>query len=432
MWKVTLINTYPATDYSIKHLPLSLAYVSSVLKEANFVVSAFDMAVDRKPIDDIVNDVTWSLLIVINSENSVLQTRDFSNALKIASQLKEMLPSTYIALTWAHVTFRDKETLANNAYVDFCIRFEPEYTVKELAIALQEWRDLSNVLWISYRDLNWNIIRNSDCKYVDLDQLPLPDRNIFPIEKYLLKDKETTLQTTRWCTHRCLYCQSSSYDRIFRIRKDIKSIVDEFFDIFDLWFESVFFSDLDFWVSFDRVMNICKEISSRNRYSRWSCNIRADHLVVDNVDELLSAMKTAWCYRVFVGFESSSDKTLDLINKRSTSLIWIKASENLKKHGINIHASFLFGLPGDTVDTIKSTVKYAKMIDPQMVSFNLLTPFPGTDIWDNPEKYWIILKDPKWYEKNQNEIWQVCWNDNITPDELINLSKWAYENFLSE
>jgi len=291
---------------------------------------------------------------------------------------------------------------------------------------------LRNVKGITYRK-GKKVIKNPDEEpIINIDDLPIPARHLFPIKEYLKKDRETTVQGSRGCTNRCLFCQSSAMDRCLRFR-NIGSIVEEVKQVISMGFESVFFADYDFGIKKERVIEFSKRIIKEKIKLKWSCNIRADRLIdMPETRKMLALMRDSGCYRVFVGFESFSPEVLNNIHKMVTPNILRDSAKILKEYNIGLHASFLFGLPGDTEKTIKNTVEVAKEINPQMVSFNLLTPFPGTALGDEPEKYGIVIDDKQWYVNRSYVNRNVSGNTNLTRERLEELAKLAYEDFLNQ
>ncbi len=432
--KPILINSRFPVKFGITHLPLGLAYAAAILESNSINHGIVDLAVK-----DISNTKLFKLIeknqynfIVINSENTVLQTRDFYFALQLAKDLKIKFPNLMIVMTGAHVTFRDLETMENNPEIDLIIRYEPEIVLLNLIKTLNSNGDLRKVKGITYRENN-KIIKNPDEKPItNLDNLPFPARHLFPIKEYLKKDKETIVQAARGCTNRCLFCQSSSMDRCLRFR-NIDKVIEEIKEVLSLGFDSIFFSDLDFGVKKERITEFSKKVIDQGIKLKWSCNIRADRLIDSKeTREMLRLMRDSGCYRVFVGFESFSPEILNNIHKMVNPNMLKDSAKILKEYNIALHASFLFGLPGDTEETVRNTVKIAKEINPQMVSFNLLTPFPGTALGDEPEKYGIVIDDRQWYSNKSYNERNVSGNTSLTRERLEKLAKWAYEEFLSQ
>jgi radical SAM superfamily enzyme YgiQ (UPF0313 family) len=430
--KVLLINSNFPQSCGITHLPLVLAYPAAVLQKNHHEVKVIDLAVQELTKEAITEEIRLYApeIIVINSETTVLQTRDYCYALELSRWIKKIFPNIHLAMMGAHVTFRDKETLDRQQHIDFIIRHEAEYVLLNLVNALDNNKGLEDIKGTTYRK-DKKIIQNElEPPIEDLDSLPLPARDLFPIGKYLEKDDETIVQGSRGCTNKCYFCQSSAMDRTLRFRK-IPLLIKEINDVLRLGFKSVYFADYDFCIEKTRVFEFCNKIIANKIKFRWACNMRADRINNDKEShEMLRQMKKAGCYRVFVGFESISPKVLNNIKKEVTPDKLNQAARILKEFGIGLHASFLFGLPGDTEETIKTTVKFAKRIKPQMVSFNLLTPYPGTMLGDKPSLFGIIVNDPIWYEKVSLSNHNVSGNKNLTSKKLQELANWAYKEFL--
>jgi radical SAM superfamily enzyme YgiQ (UPF0313 family) len=432
-YKILFINSPSAVNKGISHLPLIVAYPATILKKADHEVEIIDLAVENINDEELFQRIhSFSPnLIVINSETTVIQVRNFSNAIALAQKINKNFPEKYIAMTGAHATFKDKETLERNKEVSFVVRYEPDYILLNLTETLRQGRDLKNVAGITYRQKD-TIIRNlDDDPIMNLDSLPFPDRSLFPISEYLKRDHETTIQGSRGCLNHCYFCQSSAMDRVLRLRST-SSLVEEVKEVLKMGFESIFFSDLDFGVDIKRMEDFCDEIIKQNIKMNWICNIRADKINdTEQGRRLLSKMKESGCYRLFMGFESISPQILNNIHKEITPQQLLETATLLKEYGINLHASFLFGLPGDTEETIRSTVEFAKYINPQMISFNVLTPFPGTKLGDEPEKFGVQVVDKFWYEKQEYNNQLVAGSKNLSPNKLRELVHWAYEEFFT-
>lgn len=432
-FKILFLNSRFFLSAGIIHLPLIIAYSATILKSVGYEVKVIDLAVENITDNRLMQDVRryGPNLIIINSETTVLQTRNFFQALDLAKKFKKSFPGIDIAMMGAHVTFRDKETLERNPEIKFVIKYEPEYVLLDLVHAIMIGGSFSKVKGLTYRQKN-KIIQNENRQpIIDLDKLPLPDRTLFPLNKYLEKDIETTIQGGRGCINHCYFCQSSAFDRCIRLRSAI-SLVKEVKETLALGFKSIFFSDLDFGASGERLKDFCKIIIKEKINFKWNANIRADRIKADKGGiELLKLMKKSGCYRLFIGFESISEKVLQNVEKGIAPNQLAKIAKLLKDNGINLHASFLFGLPGDTEEKIRATVKFAKRINPQMVSFNILIPFPGTMIGDNPEKFGIKVLDRYWYEKSECADVILVKNKKLTAEKLRELGIWAYQEIFS-
>lgn len=434
MIKTLIVNTRFSAKEGIIHLPQEPAYMAAVLRINNFPVEVIDLAIEKISYQELIRKIRKKSpeLVVIHSEDTILATRNFFFAIDFAKKISKNFPGIKIAMTGAHVTFRDIETLSRHKKeVSYIIRFEPEYVLLDLVKTLTKNKDISKIKGVTYRKGN-SIVRNKErSPIMDLDTLPFPARDLFPVQKYLEKDYETYIQGSRGCTNKCYFCQSTYFHRVLRFRS-VSSIIEEVKEVLQLGFKSIFFSDNDFGASEKRLIQFCEEVLKKKIGFMWACNIRADRIRNPSSEKMLNLMKKSGCYRVFIGFETFSDQLLDNINKNIKIKDLLAATESLKKHGISLHASFLFGLPGDTEENIKATINFAKKINPEVVSFNSFIPFPGTPIGDHPEKFGIVVSDKYWYEKKKNLKQRLAGNKNMSPKKLQELVKWAYINFCSD
>jgi radical SAM superfamily enzyme YgiQ (UPF0313 family) len=179
--------------------------------------------------------------------------------------------------------------------------------------------------------------------------------------------------------------------------------------------------DYDFTIDRDRTIAICREIRKRNLDILWACRSRVD---ID--PELLGEMKEAGCGRIYYGIESGSQEILDRLNKGITLDQIRKTVKQTKDLGMRVLGFFLIGAPGETKETVKRTLRFAKELDLDYVQFSKCLAKPLTPLWKRMVKEegkdywrdWILAKEsdrplPRpWTELNNNEI--------------DRLAKWAY------
>ena len=129
---------------------------------------------------------------------------------------------------------------------------------------------------------------------------------------------------------------------------------------------------------------------------RWTSNLR----IKDINEYKIKTMKELGAYRVFVGIETINSASQKLANKNLTKQEVMDKISILKKYNMEFHASFIIGAPGDTEEDLMEIEKLLSEIKPTLVTFNQLKLFPGTDIYNSPEKYNILPFDPYWFEKD--------------------------------
>ena len=169
-------------------------------------------------------------------------------------------------------------------------------------------------------------------------------------------------------------------------------------------------------------MAICNEIIGRKLDIVWFAQSR-----VNTVDkEMLELMKKAGCEAVHYGYESGSQEILNNIKKGITLQQAVDATKITKEVGIKIHGYFMIGNPGETIETAKQTINFAKKLDPDTAQFTIATPFPGTELYQtflSQDHDLKEFKDYRWY----NDV--VFLPKDMTKEQLLNLHKKAYKEF---
>ena len=229
----------------------------------------------------------------------------------------------------------------------------------------------------------------------DLDSLPHPARDLLPMDKYSLKiddEPATPIITSRGCPYGCIYCGKQMYGRKWRAHS-AGYVVNEMRDIkeeFDI--KAFYIYDDTFTLDKKRAHDICFLLHWLPK-TKFRCTSR-----VDCVDKsLLAALKKAGCDEICYGVESGNNDILRNINKGFTKETVIRTVKETKEAGIRTKLYFMLGLPGDTEKTMRETIEFSKELDPDEAGFYILTPYPGSELWDDPLKYGIEIEhDPNW------------------------------------
>lgn len=133
-------------------------------------------------------------------------------------------------------------------------------------------------------------------------------------------------------------------------------------------------------------------------------------------------MKELGAYRVFVGIETINKNSSNIIGKNLMKDEILEKLQILKDNDMQFHASFILGSPGDTEEDLEETIKFVKIIDPNIVTFNLIKIYPGLDLYNNPEKYKMIIPDKYWFEKDDWTHKVVMGTESLSPEKL---EKWS-------
>jgi len=276
---------------------------------------------------------------------------------------------------------------------------------------------------------NKEVIKNPKFPPFDINLLPWPNREQLPMNKYWdlpgdIPFPSVQMYASRGCPFGCTFClwpQIMYQGNHYRTR-DIKDVVDEMeYLVKDRKFKSVYFDDDTFNIGKERILRFSRLIRERGLHNiPWAIMARPD--LMD--EEILSEMKSAGLWSIKYGVESVSEKLLvscqKNMNFKKTDQM-IKMTKNL---GIKIHLTFTFGLSGETKDSIQKTIDYALSLQPNSVQFSILTPFPGTRLFEELDKQSrILIKDWSKYDGHYHCVFQP---DNLTAEDLEKAKMRAY------
>lgn len=412
-----VVPPYPNRVKEYLILPsLDLCICSAILKEQGHEAELIDMKIDNLDVQDlysILPNYTPDLVLIDDDP------RTHCNTKKIIPIIREVYKDKVeIALRGEIASFIPEKVMERNLELDYVIRNDDDYALLKIIEAKQGKRLLSQINNIGYRENKGGAFKITERKFnnYSLDSLPMPDRKIYDIKKYLLRDSETIVRSSRGCPSNCLFCIKSKFSKFSLF--SIKRFCDEIEELLSYGFKSFFFSDDTFAFSDARLQEFADEVKKRNLKFKWTSNIR-----IKDINEFkISLMKELGAYRVFVGIETSNDKTSKIIGKNLMYDEILEKSRILHKYGMEFHASFILGNPGDEEEDIQATIDLVKKLKPTLVTFNLLKAYPGLDLYANPEKYGIIIDDEYWYEK---DIWSekvIVYTKHLSAEAL---EKWS-------
>jgi radical SAM superfamily enzyme YgiQ (UPF0313 family) len=380
------------------YYPYYLAYATGVLEKNGFDVKLIDAVAngwDKEQTVNIVKNFSPQLIVIDTSTPSIV------NDMQVADALKEALPSIYVALVGTHPSVLPEEVLKSCKADLVCIG-EYDYTVLDLARAIEKSKPLYTVDGISYKDYK-GIRHTKPRKLIEnLDELPFVSevyKKHLSIRDYFyasVTHPQVTILTARGCPFNCSFC-NAPFKASYRARSP-KNVAEEFEYIQKELPEvkEVMIEDDTFPVNKERTIKICDLLIEREIKLRWSCNAR-----VDTDLETLRKMKEANCRLVCVGFETPTQEVLDTVHKKTNKDIQLEFMKNAKKAGLLVHGCFILGLPEDTKDTIKKTVEFAKELGPDTVQFYPIMIYPGTEAYEWAKKNnFLVTEDfSKWLTK---------------------------------
>lgn len=407
--KIRLIEPAPPGMhvYSKVHLPrLGLPMIGAVLKEQGHDV-AINVA-DLKPIDwDDVYDA--DLVGFSTTTSTVTQAYDFADALR-----ERGIPTV---IGGPHVTFMADEALA---HADYVARGEGgEQLMPELIEALRGERSLDSILGLSYRTNGQHRHNPLRPATADLDLLPVPDISLIRGHERM---RQYPIMTSWGCPFNCNFCSvTAMFGKKFRMRSPEHVVA----EIRERRPKRIFFYDDNLAANRGRLKTMLQMMIDEGLQVSWSAQVRTD---VARDPELLELMRRSGCWCVYLGLESISQATLDSYEKAQSVDDIVKAVATLHEHGINSHGMFVLGADTDTKDVVKDTVNFAVKHKIDTVMLNILTPLPGTPLFEELDAQGRIF-DKRWHLYDALHV--VYTPKNMTPYELQREAIHGYMRFYS-
>lgn len=338
-----------------------------------------------------------------------------------AEEIRRLFKGARIIFTGPFVSAIPGEILEKYKEVDCVIEGEAEKTLEEFI------ERKKNVKGLYYRE-NRSIKYNGQQNFIEnLDELPFPAHDLIPARKYISafikKSPYTIVETSCGCPFSCIYCNAFlSSGRRVRFRT-IENIIDELRWVRSLGMKGIYFNDETFTFNKERLIKLMKAMIEEKLNFSWVCNSRVDTIN----EEMLGLMKKAGCTCIFYGVESGNQPILDYYKKNIKVGDILKIFNLTKKFGIETMAHFMIGAPDESLETINNTVDFAKKINPDLASFNILTPYPGTGLFEDLKKRGLIKLDD-WTLLDQT-IKATLKTKYLTVEDLELAAKMAYKSF---
>jgi hopanoid biosynthesis associated radical SAM protein HpnJ len=335
-----------------------------------------DAPVQRLTLDDCLKIARDYDMVVMYTSTPTLAID-----VETARRIKELKPAIVTVLTGPHVSVLPGESLqfARGA-VDIVCRGEFDYSTKELCAGM-EWEKVDGISFIR----EGKTVHTPDRLPIqDLDALPFASqvyKRDLPVNEYIIPHflhPYVSIYSSRGCPSKCIYClwPQTFSGRTMRTRspenvyQEVKWIVENIPGVREISFDDDTFTA-------DR--RHAREVAAKLRPLgiSWTINARA------NCDyETLKTMREAGLRHVVVGYETGNEQILRNIKKGVTREQAIEFTRNCKKLGLSVHGAFIMGLPGESRETIRETIEFAKRLDLNSIQASLASPYPGTEFYD--------------------------------------------------
>jgi anaerobic magnesium-protoporphyrin IX monomethyl ester cyclase len=412
--------------------PLGLVSIASYLDYKGYNVTICDAQLDEfteKDLEDYLIAGKYNLIGIPTFTNSI------TYSFKTAEICKKILPDSTVVFGSVHASIMPVQVLKDCSSVDIAVIGEGEYIMEDIVRSLQYNNfSLSEIKGIAYRRNNGQIITTENRLPIDdLDALPLPAYHLLDMSRYnphisqykLLPNFPVVIQ--RGCAFNCAFCHAHVvHGRKVRFRsvdgvmKELKLLKNKY------GAKGIYFQDSTFTINKNYIIELCGKMIKDKLNLVWACNSR-----VDSVDEkLLKLMKRAGCWMIGYGVESGNQKSLDILNKKTTIMQIEKAIELTHQQGIVSLGSYILAIPGETFADALNTIKFAKKMAHHMCLFFLPIPYPKTELERACRKEGGLRNDVKWIDYSSGDFSNPIYiNPKIGKEGMQKLLSIAYRKY---
>jgi len=389
--KMKMGLVYPGKKSEEKQIPLGLAYIASYLLQNNkdLEIKVLDTGVAS------TKETNSFLTERFDVVGFSVTSRSYRKAVSIARTLRSAHDNVKIVFGGPHASIMLAEILAEPA-IDFGVYGEGEITSDELVKCLKEAgprnptrEELEVIDGLIFRDGTETVVNRSREQIRDLDKLPFPAYSLFPMERYAGKH---AMMTSRGCPFSCAFCASSAiWSKKWRARS-AESVIDEVRYVLRTYgYRPIEFHDDTFNSNLSRVHEICEGFVKGSIKVPWAVRgFRADR--VDS--RVARDMRQADCVNVALGIESANPVMLERMGKKETIDQISNGIEVLVSAGIDVLGQFMIGNPGETLETVRESIEFARRSGLTRAVFGMAVPFPKTTLWDYVIEHGKFLVEP--------------------------------------
>ncbi|HTL44067.1 MAG TPA: radical SAM protein [Vicinamibacterales bacterium] len=372
--------------------PYTLAVIASLLRQNGCDLRLVDLTAQRRTPTDLIADLDAEgfipTLILFPSTTPTL-------AADVAAMAA--LKARYNAPMFCfgpHASTTPQQSMLRAPDVDGMFVGEPEDAAVQLAM-LESIDALPAVASLTWRRAGTIFPNTAHGSYGGFLSMPYPSWDLVPLKSYslpLVNRPYVIVETSRGCPYSCDFCVAPIHQGHKFRERSAKALVDDIergyrefgIDFFYLWGDTVTLNVKSFTA-------FCDELIARNLPIQWFGNARADNLTDP---AFVHRLRKAGCWMLALGIETESEDIRKNMVKRLERQKIQTAFRNMREAGIRSFAFFIFGYPGETIDTMDHTVDYAIELDPDFANFYPAVPYPGTALYAKAvQEGWLVEED---------------------------------------
>jgi len=343
-----------------------------------------------------------------------VKSSTFFKASRIAEQIRKQFPNVLLVAGGPHVSLVGRDYFNEDSFSDYGVLGEGEEVLPKLCGLIKKG-DSSSLDGVIKPDSSGF---DRPVFVQDLDAVPQPDYSKFTGIQQTLSKTRYPVITSRGCPYNCIYCsvcvvsgkkwRARSLDNVIKeISKAKKQYEIKAFEVLDD----------NFTLDIERAKEFCRMLIKRRMKLAWSC---PNGIRTDRVDrELTSLMRRSGCDLVMVGVESGDEDVFNTIEKGESLHDVEKGIRTLKNAGIRVGGYFIIGLPGDSIESTKKSVEFAKKTKLDVAHFNMLVPYPKTKMWDWVAENGRMLEDYRLGRHFLGKPMPVFETDDFTAEERV-------------
>jgi len=403
--------------------PYDLMLIGGLLRKHDIydfkIIDANNLKITFSKLKDIIKRESPEIIVFTITNHSLVN--DLLTA-KVAKDVSKNIVTVAIGLSIRAIRDLNK-VLKKYSYLDIIVYNEAEMPVLNLIKSNYNPR---NILGVYYKN-DGKVIKNKPQPPENYDELGIPAQDKIPLHIYkdpLMKRSPLTLIcASRGCVGSCKYCSSFPFQRPVRYRS-IENVMEELRLIKTLGVKEIKFFDSCFTNDLNWVEKFLKRMIKERLDFTWICDVRADRIPL----KILKLMKKAGCHTICMGGDSADQKVLDSFDKGETIKQIENAVKRIKKEGFRLLLYFTFGHPGETKETIKKTIKWARKLNPDFATFGVITPVYGTEFYDYLEKNGFLDLNAKRkdFDTIKPPVYNYPW---LSSEEIYEMSLKAYREF---
>lgn len=370
-------------EYGMKRVPkLGFMYLAAVLEREDIYTVIRDQTLEPFTIDELLDDLQNNKYLFVGFYSATALKQKVINYIRA---IKNTLITVPIVIGGPGFYSADDYL---NAGCDIVCRGEGEITILQIVEYLKNKRHITAIKGINYK-INGKILNTPPQGLIEnLDELPMPQRkrdetltDYYDFHIFNMRIPFTTMLASRGCPYVCTYCSSCNiWGNHFRCRTPENVISEIDYCVEKLGIRYIGFRDDLFGFNYDWVNEFCTLLIKKRHDILWSCMVHPFSFRQERY-KLLKLLKKAGCDLLIFGLQSAHPQILKNIRRNPKEPIELLQTIKIaKSYDISTVVEFIFGLPGDTEETINTSINYALKIKPHYAQFNALSILEGSEM----------------------------------------------------